>query len=56
MKKNNSLIIGPPRDGKSSAGMEQRILKDLEKQREQGYSIHQIYVDPTNGDKENEEK
>jgi hypothetical protein len=56
MKNDKCLIIGKSRDGKSSAASEQRILKDLEKQREQGYSIHQIYVDPTNGDKENEEK
>ncbi|HDR4368590.1 hypothetical protein P5815_29010 [Bacillus cereus] len=56
MKNDKCLIIGISRDGKSSAASEQRIMKDLEKQREQGYSIHPLYVDPTNGDKENEEK
>jgi hypothetical protein len=56
MKNDKCLIIGISRDGKSSAASEQIILKDLEKQREQGYSIHQIYVDPLNGDEVNEEK
>ncbi len=53
---NENLILGQSTNGKSNAASEQRILKDLEKQREQGYSIHPLYVDPTNGDKENEEK
>lgn len=56
MKNDKCLIIGISRDGKSSAASEQRILKDLEKQREQGYSIHPVYVDPLNGDEVNEEK
>lgn len=56
MKKNKSLIIGPSRDGKLSAAMEQRILKEKEEQRKQGHSIQQIYVDPLNGDEANEEK
>lgn len=56
MKKNKSLIIGPLRDGKSSAAMEKRILKGKEEQRKQGHSIQQIYIDPSNGDEANDEK
>lgn len=56
MKKNKSLIIGSSRDGKSSAAMEQRILREKEEQRKQGHSVQQIYVDPQNGDEANEEK
>lgn len=56
MKNDKSLIIGPSRDGKSSAAIEKRILQEKEEQRKQGHSIHPLYVDPLNGDEENEEK
>ncbi|EOP78871.1 hypothetical protein IGM_06478 [Bacillus cereus HuB4-4] len=56
MKKDEKLIFGTLSNEKSSAASEQRILKDLEKQREKGHSIHPLYVDPPNGDGSNEEK
>lgn len=56
MKKDENLIFGLLSNGKSSATSEKRILKEIKKQRKQGYSIHPLYVDPTNGYKENEEK
>lgn len=56
MNDDKSLIIGPSRDGKSSAAIEKRILQEKEEQRKQGHSIHPLYVDPLNGDEENEEK
>lgn len=53
---NEHLIFGLSSEGKSSVTNEQRALKDLEKQQKQGHSIHPLYVDPPNGEKENEEK
>ncbi|MED1305146.1 hypothetical protein BK704_01645 [[Bacillus thuringiensis] serovar konkukian] len=53
---NEHLMFGLLSEGKSSVTNEQRVLKDLEKQQKQGHSIHPLHVDPTNGDKENEEK
>ncbi|MEB9380190.1 hypothetical protein P4J09_19395 [Bacillus cereus] len=55
-EENENFILGLSNEGKSSAASEQRVLKDLEKKREQGHSIRPLYVDPPNGDKENEEK
>lgn len=56
MKNDKSLIIGPSRDSKSSAAIEQRILQEKEEERKQGHSIHPVYVDPLIGDEVNEEK
>lgn len=55
-EENENLIFGSSSNGKSSAASEQRVLENLEKQREQGYSINPIYVDPPKGGGPNEEK